>query len=81
MDAIYSGTLAGAPTQTDPVFGFETVTECPDVPSDAMIPRESWDNPAAYDQAAAHLASLFLDNFKKYEEGTSEGIINGGPKK
>lgn len=80
VDAIYNGGLAQAATQSDPVFGFETVTECPGVPSDAMIPRDSWSDPAAYDASARHLADLFLTNFKKYEEGTSAEIINGGPK-
>ena len=80
MDAIYSGSLANAPTQTDPIFGFETVTECPNVPADTMVPSESWSDASAYQASARKLADLFLNNFKKYEAGASEGVINGGPK-
>ena len=71
--------LADAPTQTDPLFGFETITECPGVPSDAMIPRENWRDPAAYDANAQKLAELFLENFKTYQDGASADILNGGP--
>ncbi|YCM43186.1 phosphoenolpyruvate carboxykinase (ATP) [Verrucomicrobiaceae bacterium 227] len=80
MDAIYSGSLADAPTQTDPIFGFETVTECPGVPADTMVPSQSWADASAYQTSARKLADLFLNNFKKYEEGTTADVISGGPK-
>jgi hypothetical protein len=32
IDAIHSGALAKAETHRDPVFGFDVVTECPNVP-------------------------------------------------
>lgn len=80
VDAIYNKTLIESPTQTDPIFGFETVTECPGVPSEAMVPRQSWSDPAAYEKSARKLADLFLKNFEKYREGTSEEILGGGPK-
>jgi phosphoenolpyruvate carboxykinase (ATP) len=80
VEAIYNGKLASAPTETDPVFGFETITEVPEVPSDILVPRNSWDDQAAFDTSARGLADLFLANFKNYEAGTSAEIISGGPK-
>jgi len=79
VEAIYGGKLADAPTETDPIFGFETVTLVPDVPSSILVPKNSWTDGEAYNKAAQHLASLFTENFKKFSEGTSQEIISGGP--
>jgi phosphoenolpyruvate carboxykinase (ATP) len=38
IDAIHSGALVTAKTQRDPVFGFDVVTECPNVPAEILIP-------------------------------------------
>jgi phosphoenolpyruvate carboxykinase (ATP) len=80
VDAIHSGELRGAPTETDPVFGFDIPTACPGVPSDILIPRNTWDDGAAYDEQRTKLARLFVENFKKYEEGSSDEILGAGPK-
>jgi phosphoenolpyruvate carboxykinase (ATP) len=49
IDAIHTGTLAKTKTQRDPVFGFDVITECPDVPSEILIPRNAWADKAAHD--------------------------------
>lgn len=67
VDAIHSGALAKAKTKPDPEFGFEVVTECPNVPAEILVPRNTWADKAAYDGAAKKLAKLFRDNFKPYE--------------
>jgi phosphoenolpyruvate carboxykinase (ATP) len=67
IDAIHNGTLAKVRTQPDPVFGFELVPECLGVPSEILVPRNSWADKAAYDAAAKKLFQLFQDNFKNYE--------------
>ena len=79
IDAIHDGSLADAPTQTDDVFGFEVPTECPNVPSDILIPRNTWDDKAAYDKTARKLADLFTEHFAQYEAGASEDIVAAGP--
>ena len=80
MDAIYSGELENASTVSDPVFGFDIVTKCPEVPDQMLQPRESWANKEAYDQAAKKLAALFLENFKTYEGGVSAEVLAAAPK-
>lgn len=80
IDAIHSGELADAPTTTDPVFGFEIVTECPRVPKSALIPRETWADKNAYDATARKLATLFRDNFRQYESGASDELRAAGPR-
>jgi phosphoenolpyruvate carboxykinase (ATP) len=79
VQAIYSGKLTKAACETDPVFGFETVTKVPGVPSEVLVPRQSWTDPAAYDTSALKLAALFQQNFKTYQDGTTPEIIKGGP--
>jgi phosphoenolpyruvate carboxykinase (ATP) len=79
IDAIHSGALAKARTQRDAIFGFDVITECPNVPSEILVPRNAWADKAAYDATAKKLAGLFKDNFKTYEAGASEEIRAAGP--
>src|SRR5687768_17006977 len=55
IDAIHSGQLANAPTMSDPVFGISVVTKVPNVPEEVLVPRNTWSNKQAYDQAAQKL--------------------------
>ena len=79
VDAIHAGTLAGAPTEPDPVFGIHVVTDVPGVPSGILRPRATWPDPAAYDEKAAHLARLFTDNFRQYEDDCPPEVCAAGP--
>ena len=79
IDAIHTGKLGTSPKQRDAVFGFEVVTECPGVPAEILLPRATWSDGSAYDAAAAKLAGLFRENFKKYEAGASAEIRAAGP--
>jgi phosphoenolpyruvate carboxykinase (ATP) len=67
VEAIHNGSLRTAKTQRDPVFGFDVVAECPNVPSEILIPRNAWRDKSAYDAAAKELAELFCNNVKPYE--------------
>ena len=78
VDAIHSGTLANANRQRDPVFGVEAITECPNVPSEILVPRNSWADKSAYDAAARKLAELFRKNFAAYESGVSAEVRDAG---
>ncbi len=80
LDAIYAGALGDARTVMDPTFGLEVIAECPGAPSEAMLPRDSWEDKAAYDQTAIKLAGLFRKNFKAYESGVSEEVRAAGPR-
>ena len=80
IDSIYAGFLTDAPTTADPVFGFEVVTACPGVPTEIMIPRPTWPDPAAFDLMAERLACLFRDNFRPYEALASDDLKRAGPR-
>jgi len=80
IDAIHSGRLAEAPVEPDPVFGFDVVTACPNVPSDVLVPRNTWSDQAGFDATAAKLAGLFIQNFKAYEAGVAPDVRSAGPR-
>jgi len=80
IDAIHAGALARQPTVPDPVFGLEVVKECPGVPGEVLLPKNTWADKGAYDATAKKLAGLFRDNFQQYESKTSAEIKNAGPR-
>ena len=55
--AALSGELDGAPTRTDPVFGFEVPVQVPGVDAALLDPRGTWGDPEAYDASAKDLAA------------------------
>ena len=67
IDAIHSGSLNSVKTRRDSTFGFEVVTQCPNVPSEILIPEESWQDRSAYGATARKLADLFIKNFNLAE--------------
>ncbi len=79
VDAIHSGELKNAPTQTDPVFGFEVLTQCPNVPAELMIPENTWQDKNQFRESAHKLAHLFQKNFQSFADGVSEDVRNAGP--
>jgi phosphoenolpyruvate carboxykinase (ATP) len=79
IDAIHDGSLNDVETMADPVFGFEVPVTCDGVPDGILIPKHTWDDKDAFDETAAKLAGLFVENFKKFEEGASEAIKAAGP--
>ena len=80
VEAIYTRKLDDAPSQTDELFNFQTITEVPGVPAETLLPSKAWDDRSAYQEAATKLAGLFTNNFEKYEAGSNPEIKAGGPK-
>jgi len=80
LDAIYAGKLNDARTQRDPVFGFDVITEVPNVPANILLPRDTWPDKSAYDAMAAKLSGLFQNNFKTYAPGVAPEVLAAGPK-
>lgn len=80
LSAALSGQLNQVPYIKDPVFDVEVPQSCPGVPSEILIPKNTWKNPAEYDETARKLAGLFVKNFQKYADRASEEIRQAGPK-
>jgi phosphoenolpyruvate carboxykinase (ATP) len=77
--AALSGKLNNVEFRTDPVFGFSVPAAIPEVPSEVLVPRDTWSDGASYDAQAKTLAGMFRDNFNKFG-GASEAIRNAGPR-
>jgi phosphoenolpyruvate carboxykinase (ATP) len=80
LTAALSGKLDNVPYIDDPIFGVAVPQECPDVPSDILIPKNAWKDKSAYEQTAKKLAGLFAKNFQKYADKASDDVIKAGPK-
>jgi len=80
IDAIHDGSLDDVETVEDRVFGVEIPTTCPGVPSNVLIPRDTWDDPDAYDLTAEKLAILFKRNFVQFESGSTEEVLAAAPR-
>lgn len=80
IDAIHSGELEQVPTVRDEIFGLAMPVACPGVPTEVLQPRQTWNDNAAYDEAALALAKLFHANFKSYADAASDAIKAAGPR-
>jgi len=80
--AALSGELEQARSQEHEQFGIEMITECRGVSSqDILKPWETWDNVAAYRQAANKLAKSFQEKFESTYSGNPEAmkLMDMGP--
>jgi phosphoenolpyruvate carboxykinase (ATP) len=79
VQAAVEGKLGAVPTQTDPIFGLAVPSQVAGVPSEVLMPRGTWADGAAYDQAAKKLAGLFHENFKRFADKASVAVKAAGP--
>ncbi len=69
VHSVLKGELDKVAFEGDPVFGFEIPTACPGVPSEALNPRNTWADKAAYDKQALMLRGMFEQNYAKVVDG------------
>lgn len=80
IKAALSGELGKQEFRQNPYFGFMVPKSCPGISSNDILDNaNTWDDKDKYEKTARHLASLFKDNFKQYEEYASEDTLKGGP--
>ncbi len=80
IDAILDGAILNAPTKKIPYFDFEVPTELPGVDPKILDPRDTYANPAEWDEKAKDLASRFIKNFAKYEGNEAgKALVAAGP--
>jgi phosphoenolpyruvate carboxykinase (ATP) len=80
VKAVLSGAMTDAPMKADPVFGISVPQSCPGVPAEILAPRQTWKDPAAYDQRARQLAGMFESNFKENASDAPSEVRQAGPK-
>ena len=79
VTAALTGSLDIVKFSHNDIFNLDVPTECPNVPSEVLEPRNMWIDKDAYDLSAKKLAQMFVDNFKKFENVSNE-IRLAGPK-
>jgi phosphoenolpyruvate carboxykinase (ATP) len=79
--AALNGALDGVAMRKDPLFGFDVPETCPDVPDAFLRPRDTWPDPAAYDEAASRIAAMFAENFESYVDGVDPAVREAGPRR
>ncbi len=77
--AAISGEIERSNFIHDDIFNLDVPTSCPNVPSEILMPRNTWQERDAYDIAAKRLARLFVENFKRFKDIPKE-IVEAGPR-
>ena len=79
LNAALDGDLDNVEYVVDDRFGFEVPKTCPGVPSDVLIPKQTWEDESVYDATADKLASMFNENFERYAAGVSDEVNSAAP--
>ena len=80
IDAILNGDVLKAPTKKIPYFNFEVPTELPGVDPGILDPRDTYADPAEWDEKAKDLAGRFIKNFDKYTTNDAgKALVAAGP--
>jgi phosphoenolpyruvate carboxykinase (ATP) len=69
--AVVQGRLHDVATHVDPIFGLQIPDTVPDVPSEVLDPRATWDDPEAYDRQAKKLRAMFEENMRNIGKSAS----------
>ncbi len=80
IDAILNGDVLKAPTKKIPYFDFEVPTELPGVDPGILDPRDTYEDPAVWEEKAKDLAGRFIKNFDKYTSNEAgKALVAAGP--
>ena len=81
IDGILSGAINEAETKKIPYFDFEVPTALEGVDTNILDPRNTYENPAMWEEKAKDLASRFIKNFEKYTTNEAgKALVEAGPK-
>jgi phosphoenolpyruvate carboxykinase (ATP) len=79
ISRILDGSVLKSPSEVHPVFGLKFPTHVDGANSKILNPRTTWASPKAYDDAANHLAKLFIKNFQPFKVGAKYDYSKHGP--
>ena len=79
IDAIHDGSLMDSEFCNFPLFNLNVPHGHPNIPSHILNPKTTWSSEKDYDQTLLHLAGLFKENFKQFEEKVSIDVGKAGP--
>ena len=80
IDAILNHSIDNAPTKQIPFFNFTVPTQLEGVDPGILDPRDTYADPAVWEEKARDLASRFIKNFVKYESNEAgKALVAAGP--
>ena len=79
LNAALDGELTDVEYVLDERFGFKVPTSCPGVPSELLIPKNTWDDGDKYEAKADMLANMFNQNFTRYKDGVGDDVNAASP--
>ena len=79
VTAALTGDIEKSEFIKDDTFGVAVPTTIDGVPSDLLIPSNTWEDKKAYEERCQKLASSFVENFKKYTKMDAD-VVAAGPK-
>ncbi len=79
IDAIHHNDFDNVEFTTDEEFGFQIPLSCPNVPSEILIPKNTWEDKEQYEVVKKKLVGLFNENFKKFAANVNAKIVEAGP--
>jgi phosphoenolpyruvate carboxykinase (ATP) len=79
VQAALNGQLTTVDTVTDPVFGFAIPVAIPGVPSEILMPRDTWADPADYDAKARNLVTRFHKYMEQFADQMDDDVKAAAP--
>jgi len=80
LNSALDGSLKNAAFREDPNFGFMVPIAVDGVDASILDPRSTWADKDAYDAQANKLVSMFIENFKKFEDHVAAYVRAAAPK-
>lgn len=81
IDAILDGSIENADMANLPYFNLSVPTALHDVEDNILDPRNTYEDAAQWDEKAANLAGLFVENFERFTDNDhGKSLVAAGPK-
>lgn len=80
IDAILDGSIDGESFDTLPIFNLQVPKNVKNVDASLLNPRDLWQNPSDWDEAAKDLGKKFIKNFETFTDSEeARRLVKAGP--
>jgi len=79
INTILDGSINNSEFRVTKTFRLNVPNTLGDIKPDVLFPREAWKDKEAFDRTRDNLAQMFIDNYKKYQDGEHTDYAPFGP--
>ncbi len=79
INAILDGSINKSEFRQTKTFRLNVPNTLGDIKPDVLFPREAWGDKELFDKTRDELAQMFINNYKKYQDGDHEDFAPFGP--